>query len=88
MRLYMGTRREFYNVVLCLISYVSMKLSEMKSDSIKPKFITRKMKLIMTRHHLVLCVNCSNKKDEYSENTGRAQLCHEQLAHDKKFITQ
>lgn len=54
MRLYMGTRREFYNVVLCLISYVSMKLSEMKSDSIKPKFITRKMKLIMTSP----CIMC------------------------------
>ena len=36
------------------------------------KLIIREMKLIMTRHHLVLCVDTSNKKDEYSENTGRA----------------
>lgn len=68
----MGKRRELYNVVLCQIVYLSIKLSEIKSDSIKPKFITREMKLIMTRHHLILCLETSNKKDEYNHNTGRA----------------
>lgn len=43
----------------------------MKSNSIKPKFIIEEMTLIMTRHHLVLFIDTSNKKDEYNENTGR-----------------
>lgn len=67
----MGTRQELYHVVLCQIIYLSIKLSEMKSNSIKPKFIIEEMTLIMTRHHLVLVIDTSNKKDEYNENTGR-----------------
>ena len=95
----MGTRREFYNVILCLISYISIKLSEVKSDSRIPwteepgelqsigsqrvghdwsnlacELIIREMKLIMTRHRLVLFEDTRNKKDEYSENTGSVQF--------------
>ena len=41
-------------------------------SSLDCKLVKREMKLIMTRHHFVLCVDTSNKNDEYSENTGRA----------------
>lgn len=40
----------------------------MKSDSMKPKLITREMKLIMTKHNLVLCLDPSNKMNEYNHN--------------------
>lgn len=67
----MGTRRELYDIVLCQISYLSIKLSEMKSDSIKPKLTPREIKLIMTRHHLVLHLDTSNRREEDNHNTGR-----------------
>lgn len=65
-------RRELHTVLLCKIAYLSIKKNLRNEVRVYETSAFYKRDETMTKHHVVLCLDTCNKKDEYNHNTGRA----------------